>query len=77
MKVGLSMEVPLEEDLIGPVLEALRLEALSAPPGGRVEVSRMEGGMLMRMTAEDVSRARAMLNSYTGLLKAALGAVHR
>lgn len=51
----------------------LKLEGRSAPPGGAVEIELDKDRplLIIRMTSEEVSTSRAMLNSYMGLLSAA------
>ncbi|MGA1821607.1 MAG: KEOPS complex subunit Pcc1 [Thermoplasmatota archaeon] len=60
------------------IRDVLELEIGSAPPGGEVSIELIEEGgedrIIIRMSSSDMSTCRAMLNSYLGLLTAALDA---
>ena len=54
------------------VIEPLRLEALSPPPGGEVVFSEGPLGLRLELGSDEPSTVRAMWNSYMGLVSAAL-----
>lgn len=56
------------------IVEPLKIEASSAPEGGILEVRYDEeaGSLVLVMSSDDLSTLRAMLNSYMGLVSAAI-----
>jgi len=54
----------------------MTIEASSAPEGGILEVSydKEAGSLVLGMSSDDLSTLRAMLNSYMGLVSAAIKA---
>ncbi len=75
MKGSIVLEMTTDGFSALPVLEAIRLESLSAPSGGEVRVDLLDGDVLrLELTADDLSTLRAMLNSYLGLLTVAVRA---
>jgi tRNA threonylcarbamoyladenosine modification (KEOPS) complex Pcc1 subunit len=70
--VRLIAELPVEGDVLSRVLEPLRLEALSPPPGGEVHFLEGQGTIVLELSSDEASTARAMWNSYMGLISAAL-----
>lgn len=72
-----KVEVSVEMDIASAryLVEALRVEAGSAPPGGEVKIfleqEDKRGMVIMVLSSDDLSTLRAMLNSYMGLLTAA------
>ncbi len=74
-------KLPLESGIGSVIQRSIQVEALSAPVGGgaALQLEKAEGGELLRMelTTDDLSTARAMLNSYLGLLSVAVRASAR
>ncbi|MCU0799529.1 MAG: hypothetical protein MUC62_07645 [Candidatus Thermoplasmatota archaeon] len=70
--LSLIAELPLERDVLSRVLEPLRIEALSPPPGGEVSFLEGRGTLVLELRSDEASTARAMWNSYMGLISAAL-----
>jgi len=60
------------------IRDVLEIEIASAPPGGEMSIDLIEENdrdhIVIRMSSSDISTCRAMLNSYMGLLSAALDA---
>ena len=52
-------------------LEPILLESRSSPPGGEMDVEVIDGTLEIKMSSDDLSTLRAMLNSYLGLLSVA------
>lgn len=72
--VEIWMDLSPDRSII--VSESMRIESVSSPPGGVVEVNGTgsPGEPFMMMSSSDLSTTRAMLNSYMGLLSVALKA---
>ncbi len=69
--IKLWMDIPV--DVRDRISEPMRVESLSSPPGGDVIVNSSQSMEVpwIKMETTDLSTARAMLNSYLGLLSAA------
>ena len=78
MKGEIVLGLTLDSGRSRVIRDVLELEIASAPPGGEVNIDLIEKGeadrILLGMSSEDISTLRAMLNSYMGLLTAALDA---
>ncbi|MFW3145441.1 MAG: KEOPS complex subunit Pcc1 [Thermoplasmatota archaeon] len=72
MKAEITVKLSSDIRTLSFLYSPLRLEGLSSPPGGVVDVSMEGPSLIIRMTSDEVSTSRAMLNSYMGLLSAAL-----
>lgn len=74
MKTVIEVWVDLPENVSFMISEPLRIESMSSPPGGKVKVSSPDdrSSPILEMGSEDPSTARAMLNSYLGLLSVAM-----
>lgn len=70
--VRVIAELPLEGYVLSRVLEPLRLEALSPPPGGEVHFLEGQDALVLELGSDEASTARAMWNSYMGLISAAI-----
>lgn len=70
MEFRTALSLDAAELLIGP----MEIEAGSAPEGGRIEIEHDRNGcaLVIGMHSNDLSTLRAMLNSYLGLVSAAL-----
>jgi tRNA threonylcarbamoyladenosine modification (KEOPS) complex Pcc1 subunit len=79
MKVLIDVTLDIDEDLKKAIFEPLIVESRSAPAGGDLGIIDPGCGkdLIMEMRSEDLSTSRAMLNSYMGLLQAALEAAER
>ena len=74
MKASIVARVELEQNASNLLLEPIRLESISSPPGGALSVDIEGISLVIRMESDDLSTSRAMLNSYLGLLSTALSA---
>jgi len=74
VKTVIEVWADLPDDVSFMISEPLRIESMSSPPGGEVKVSSTDdrNSSILEMSSEDPSTARAMLNSYLGLLSVAL-----
>ncbi len=70
--IEVSIDLPPEVGV--PVETPLKIEALSAPPGGDILVQYDTADSLLKlmMSSDDLSTLRAMLNSYLGLVSTAV-----
>ena len=64
----------LNPEVGSPVEAPLKIEASSSPPGGdmAVDYDARTGILSLKMSSDDLSTLRAMLNSYLGLVGAAV-----
>jgi len=70
----IEIEVSADPSVLDAVFSPMVIESRSAPPGGKVTVTldRPRSRIVLSMEAEELSVLRAMLNSYSGLMSAAL-----
>lgn len=74
MEAVIEVWMGLRERMFESVSASMKIESLSSPPEGTVEVgiTDSEEDPILVMRSTDLSTARAMLNSYMGLLTVAL-----
>lgn len=71
VKAVIKVLYKMETDASGSFLGPLRIESMSSPPGGELNVKEQGEILSLEMKSSDLSTCRAMLNSYMGLLSAA------
>ena len=76
MKGTIDVSTILPSSIGASVAGPLEIEAISSPPRGELKVQYVKANdsLVMKMASEDLSTLRAMLNSYLGLLSAAVKA---
>ena len=76
MKATIVLWLEASDEVIDLVARSLQIESSSSPPGGMVTVDPDGSGHLplLEMYSDDLSTARAMLNSYLGLVSIAVEA---
>ena len=74
MQAVIELWMDLPGNVRDSISRAMEVESISAPEGGEVNVDPNSCGYSpwLKMTSNDLSTIRAMLNSYTGLLSAAI-----
>jgi hypothetical protein len=74
--VELFIDAP--DDILEMISTPMRVESISAPPGGDVVINDDPSSSepLMKMISDDLSTSRAMLNSYLGLVSIAITSAH-
>ncbi len=74
MQAVIELWVDLPDNVRDSISRAMEVESISAPEGGVVIVDsgNVDHSPWLKMISSDLSTIRAMLNSYTGLLSAAM-----
>lgn len=73
MKARIDLWMNISDQYRSNLEDAMDVESRSSPPGGEVTVSNgHESEPLLSMVSDDLSTSRAMLNSYLGLVSAAM-----
>jgi tRNA threonylcarbamoyladenosine modification (KEOPS) complex Pcc1 subunit len=74
LRGSIKVDVSLPPEVGTPIEEPLKIEASSSPPGGDLTVDYVPSSeqLELKMSSDDLSTLRAMLNSYLGLVSAAV-----